>query len=143
MVAVLFPSLGVACRRLQVHPRVRTDPHVGPGRRDSERRQPLPLRPIQDQGTVGFVVGETLPCALSRDPGPGVCHVGEAGNLGGRHMLRLMVGFHSLLSRQNLRRSLSCLHLESDLKSHILWETIRFILNNRGFIHLPLLSYQY
>jgi hypothetical protein len=59
VVAVLLATAGVASGRLQVAPRVRADPDVGPGGRDRERADPLEDGRVVDRRAVGGAVRES------------------------------------------------------------------------------------
>src|SRR2546428_10865119 len=79
MVAILLPAAGVARRRLYVAVGIRTNPLVGPGRRDRQRVEPFPGVRVSDARTIRGVVDPTRPGTAPTDAGQAVCDVVEPG----------------------------------------------------------------
>ena len=78
VVPVLLAAAGVPARRLQVPSRIRADPHIGPGRRNGEAVDPLPVRSAH--GAAGRSgVGEPTTTSLAPDAGLGVHDVAQPG----------------------------------------------------------------
>jgi len=77
VVGVLASSLGVEPGGLQVSVRRRGDPHVGPGRRNLQRRNPRqPLR-VGHSLALGVAIREPVAPPLAPQPGLAAMHVHE------------------------------------------------------------------
>ena len=81
MVAVLLAPARVAAGRLQMTVRVGANPHLGPGRRNSQRPDAPQYVDVADQCAVGTAVVEPVLRGVARNAGRGVADITQLGAL--------------------------------------------------------------
>src|SRR5262245_3178814 len=81
MVEMLLPASGVPSRRLQMPLRVRTNPHLFPGRRNDEGFDTRQFALVMQRLALGREVTEPLAQTPAADAGRFVCHINEPGSL--------------------------------------------------------------